>query len=84
MPHGKASLAGLDLTDLDNFSNGFPHGLFQTHRRDAPVWWHEPTIHTPDGEGFWSVATYSETLQVCANQRTTRPRAEGTVPMEGR
>jgi cytochrome P450 len=28
------------------------------------VYWHEPTEHTPDGEGFWSVATYAETLEV--------------------
>jgi cytochrome P450 len=53
-----------DLTDLDNFANGFPHHLFELHRREAPVYWHEPTLHTPDREGFWSVATYAETLQV--------------------
>jgi cytochrome P450 len=34
------------------------------HRRDAPVHWHEPTEHTPDGEGFWSVSTYDGTLEV--------------------
>jgi cytochrome P450 len=57
-------LEGIDLTDLDLFADGFPHHLFEIHRREAPVWWHEPTEHTPDGEGFWSVATYAETLQV--------------------
>jgi cytochrome P450 len=57
-------LQGIDLTDLDNFAAGFPHHLFEIHRREAPVWWHEPTRHTPDGEGFWSVATYRETLEV--------------------
>jgi cytochrome P450 len=57
-------LSDIDFTDLDNFSRGFPHHLFETHRREAPVWWHEPTHHTPDGEGFWSVATYTEVLQV--------------------
>src|SRR6476620_2854388 len=51
---------GVDLTDLDNFTDGFPHDLFARHRAEAPVWWHEPTEHTPDGEGFWSVATYAE------------------------
>jgi cytochrome P450 len=55
---------GVDLTDLDNFADGFPHGLFARHRAEAPVWWHEPTEHTPDGEGFWSVATYAEVLHV--------------------
>ena len=28
------------------------------------MFWHEPTEHTPDGEGFWSVATHAETLEV--------------------
>ncbi len=28
------------------------------------MWWHAPTVHTPDGEGFWSVATYDEVLAV--------------------
>lgn len=57
-------LDGFDLTDLDNFSRGFPHDAFATHRRVAPVLWHEPTRHTPDGDGFWSVATHAETLAV--------------------
>jgi len=58
------SLKDIDFTDLDNFAEGFPHQLFAIHRRDAPVFWHEPTENTPDGEGFWSVATYPETLAV--------------------
>ena len=58
------ALDGVDLTDLDNFADGFPHDLFERHRAEAPVWWHEPTEHTPDGEGFWSVATYAEVLHV--------------------
>ena len=57
-------LDGTDLTDLDNFAAGFPHDVFAVHRAEAPVWWHEPTDHTPDGEGFWSVATYAEVLEV--------------------
>jgi cytochrome P450 len=57
-------LATIDLTDLDNFAHGFPHDLFAIHRAEAPVWWHAPTAHTPDGEGFWSVATHAETLAV--------------------
>ncbi len=58
------AVAHIDFTDLDNFANGFPHDLFAIHRREAPVYWHEPTDNTPDGEGFWSVATYAETLAV--------------------
>jgi cytochrome P450 len=57
-------LAGVDLTDLDAFASGFPHDVFARHRREAPVFWHEPTANTPGGEGFWSVATYAEALAV--------------------
>lgn len=53
-------LVDVDLTDLGNFADGFPHDVFAVHRAQAPVWWHEPTPNTPDGEGFWSVATYRE------------------------
>jgi cytochrome P450 len=63
-------LAEIDFTDLDNFAHGFPHALFEIHRREAPVWWHAPTQHTPDGEGFWSVATYAETLAVLDDAAT--------------
>jgi|SRR5581483_2957253 len=58
------ALADVDLTDLDNFAEGFPHDIFQRHRAEAPVWWHEPSEHTPGGEGFWSVATYADVLHV--------------------
>ena len=71
-------LAGVDLTDLDNFAAGFPHPLFEIHRREAPVWWHEPTSHTPDGEGFWSVATYRETLEVLNDPETYSSERGGT------
>jgi cytochrome P450 len=64
------TLSEIDLTDLDNFARGFPHELFEIHRREAPVWWHEPTGHTPDGEGFWSVATHAEALEVLVDPET--------------
>jgi hypothetical protein len=53
----------IDFTDLDNFADGFPHSLFEVHRRAAPVYWHPPTENTPDGEGFWSVASFAEPLR---------------------
>jgi cytochrome P450 len=63
-------LSDVDLTDLDAFEGGFPHAIFDRHRREAPVYWHEPTAHTPGGEGFWSVATYAETRQVLRDPDT--------------
>jgi cytochrome P450 len=71
-------LAEIDLTDLDNFAHGFPHEIFAIHRREAPVWWHAPTSHTPDGEGFWSVATYAETVAVQRDAVTYSSERGGT------
>ncbi|WP_198938868.1 cytochrome P450 [Mycobacterium sp. NS-7484] len=72
-----------DLTDLDNFAAGFPHELFAVHRREAPVYWHEPTEHTPDGEGFWSVATHAETLAVLRDAETFSSVTGGSRPYGG-
>ncbi len=76
-------LRGTDLTNLDNFADGFPHELFRIHRREAPVWWHEPTEHTPDGEGFWSVATHAETLEVLRDPVTYSSETGGDRPYGG-
>jgi cytochrome P450 len=76
-------LSQVDFTDLDNFANGFPHDLFELHRREAPVYWHEPTDNTPDGEGFWSVATYAETHAVLRDPETYSSVTGGTRPFGG-
>jgi cytochrome P450 len=76
-------LARVDLTDLDTFAAGFPHDIFRLHREQAPVWWHEPTAHTPDGEGFWSVATYDEVRQVLNDPLTYSSETGGDRPCGG-
>jgi cytochrome P450 len=77
------TLAGIDFTDLDNFADGFPHLLFAVHRREAPVYWHSATENTPDGEGFWSVASYAETLAVLRDQETYSSVSGGSRPYGG-
>jgi cytochrome P450 len=72
-----------DLTDLDLFAGGFPHSVFERHRAIAPVYWHEPTAHTPDGEGFWSVATHAETLAVMRDPRIYSSETGGARPYGG-
>jgi cytochrome P450 len=76
-------LGQVDLTDLDTFADGFPHDIFRLHRDQAPVWWHEPTVHTPDGEGFWSVATYDEVLRVLSDPSTYSSETGGDRPYGG-
>jgi cytochrome P450 len=78
--------AGIDLTDLDRFADGFPHDAFTRLRADAPVAWHDPTDHTPDGEGFWVVSTH-QFVTAIANDAPTfvsglcpaRPDGGGTI-----
>ena len=77
------ALSGIDFTDLDNFAAGFPHELFAVHRAEAPVYWHEPTDNTPDGEGFWSVATHAETLAVLRDPETYSSVTGGSRPFGG-
>jgi cytochrome P450 len=76
-------LAQIDFTDLDNFADGFPHSLFDVHRREAPVYWHPATENTPDGEGFWSVASYAETLAVFRDPVTFSSVTGGSRPFGG-
>lgn len=76
-------MSEVDLTDLDNFAAGFPHELFTRHREHAPVYWHDPTENTPDGEGFWSVATHAETLAVLRDPDTFSSVTGGTRPFGG-
>ena len=57
-------LDAIDLTDLDRFADGFPHDLFTELRATAPVWWQEPTEHTPGGEGFWAITRHADLLAV--------------------
>ena len=42
----------IDLSDGRTFADGFPHPHFNWARSEAPIYWHEPTAHTPGGEGF--------------------------------
>jgi cytochrome P450 len=77
------SLSGQDLTDLDLFARGFPHDVFALHRREAPVWWHPATPHTPDGVGFWSVATHGEALTVFRDPATFSSVGGGERPRGG-
>ena len=71
---GHERRAPQDVRDRPDRSRQFrervPHHLFAIHRREAPVWWHEPTEHTPDGEGFWSVARHAEVIEVLRDPET--------------
>jgi hypothetical protein len=64
-------------TDLETFASGFPHQVSRLPREKTPVWWHEPTSRTPDGEGLWSFATYRGVLRALNDQLISSSATEG-------
>jgi len=63
-------LRDIDLTDLALFADGFPDEAFTRLRREAPVFWHPPTSHTPDGVGFWVISRHSDMQAIGADAET--------------
>ena len=55
--------------------------MFTRLRREAPVWWHAPTEHTPDGVGFWVLSAHADILAAAADaalfSSERSPGAEG-------
>jgi cytochrome P450 len=72
-----SSLDGIDLTDLDRFTAGFPHDVFDRLREQAPVWWHPPTEHTPGGEGFWVLSRYADLVAAATDDATFSSESGG-------
>ncbi len=60
----------VDLTDLNRFTTGFPHHVFDELRRESPVWFHPPTAHTPGGEGFWVLSRYADIIAAATDNET--------------
>ena len=88
----------IDLTDARTFGRGFPHELFTTLRRQAPVYWQSfspdfPGEHDP---GFWVLSRHADvqaanrdTGLFCSYdgpQLSIQPPMRGTmlVSMDGR
>jgi cytochrome P450 len=59
-------LADIDLTQASLHRDGFPHEVFNTLRREAPVWWQalpEEDDHCID-PGFWVLSKYDDVQAV--------------------
>lgn len=68
----------VDLSWGRSFVDGFPHDFFTWLRREQPVWWHEPTEHTPDGIGFWVVSRHEDTSLIMRDPATFSSGLGGT------
>jgi cytochrome P450 len=59
-----AQTASIDLSDNATFAQGFPHDHFIWAREHAPIYWHDPTAVSPDGEGFWVMSRHEDAMAV--------------------
>jgi cytochrome P450 len=59
-----------DLSNGQNFGHGFPHPHFTWLRANTPIFWHEPTEHTPQGEGFWVMTRHEDAMSVATDPVT--------------
>jgi cytochrome P450 len=62
--------SNIDLSDNATFAQGFPHDHFTWAREHAPIYWHEPTAVTPDGEGFWVMSRHEDAMAVMLDPAT--------------
>ena len=69
----------VDLSSGRSFEHGFPHEWFTRLRHEQPVWWHEPTEHTPGGVGFWVVSRYADTVAIMKDAATFSSGEGGTA-----
>lgn len=74
-PARDIDLATVDLFDLDLYSHGDPHPIWDVMRAKAPV--HHQTL--PDGREFWSVTRYEDVRRVLSDHKEFTSE-RGTVP----
>ncbi len=76
-PRTAAELApnDIDLTDLDHFATGAPHGLFTTLRRESPVHWNPER----DGVGFWNITRHADVYAVSRDSATFSSESNGIM-----
>lgn len=72
-----------DLSSDATFSQGFPHDVFAELRDRAPLYWHEPTAQTPDGEGFWVVSRYADVAAVARDASLFSSQTAGALRTAG-
>ena len=67
---GPMELAQIDLTDYGLYRQGFPHQVFTTLRREAPVWRHPQTemLRQADVPSFWVISHHDDLRTVNRGQ----------------
>ncbi len=74
----------VDLSYSGSFAAGFPHEFFNWLRQNEPVWWHQPTEHTPNGIGFWVVSRHADVVAIFKDAETYSSELGGTQIYDGK
>ncbi len=66
----RAPLDGVRVADRVYFQDGPPHELFRRLRSECPVHWSDGISEYPEEDGFWSVTTADDVLEVSRDWQT--------------
>jgi cytochrome P450 len=70
MTPSNGELSDLRIGDRVNFEQGPPHELFRELRGKCPVHWSDGITEYPNEDGFWSVTTAEDVLEVSRDWQT--------------
>jgi cytochrome P450 len=73
------AIAGIDLTDLDNFIERVPYDAFDHLRAEAPVSWHEERAPL---SGFWTVTRHEDIVAASRDWQTFSSEVGGAALTE--
>jgi cytochrome P450 len=78
----QTSLDQVLVGDRENFQDGPPHELFRRMRSECPVHWTSRISEYPDEDGFWSVTTAEDVLEVSRDWETFSSEAGGFTALK--
>ncbi|HXM87207.1 MAG TPA: cytochrome P450 [Solirubrobacteraceae bacterium] len=70
MTPSEGQLSDLRVGDRANFAEGPPHEIFRQLRSECPVHWSDGITEYPNEDGFWSVTTADDVLEVSRDWQT--------------
>ncbi|MFK7896663.1 MAG: cytochrome P450 [Myxococcota bacterium] len=75
----------IDLTQAELYRNGFPHDVFSTLRKEAPVWRHPQVdgLEQTNGRDFWVLSRYEDIKTVNRDAETFLSKTGAGLGYEG-
>ena len=76
------SLEKVRVADRENFAEGPPHELFKELRSRCPVHWSDGISEYPGEDGFWSITTADDVLEVSRDWQTYSSELGGITALK--